>query len=197
MGEVARVTQGCFHCGNDGIKISRLAAAGTPFPCATGPQCGPWVNVVTMAMFRNGYSGFPSLAAGSDGRVGIAVTDFGGNAWLIESSNGTYSAGTITIRNLTGYNDTQITSADSTSAQFRPYVNSSIAYNDTTPNVVWTELQARKISGTIYYFDYQSRIRTWNSKEGLSTVKQVQAGEADTYDIGAYGLAGPVASSIT
>jgi hypothetical protein len=196
MGEVPRVTPTCLHCGNDGIKISRLAAAGTHFTCATGPQCGPWVSVVNMAMFKGGYSGFPSMAAGSDGRVGIAVTDFGGNAWLIESSNGTYSAGTVTIRNLTGYTDAQITLADSTSTQFRPYINCSVAYNDTTPNVVWSEIQARKISGTIYYFDYRSRIRYWNSKEGLSTVKQVQAGEADTYDIVDYGLAGPVASFI-
>ena len=196
MGEVPRITPSCLHCGTDAIKISRLAAAGAHFTCATGPQCGPWVNVVNMSMFKGGYAGFPSLGSGSDGRVGIAVTDFGGNAWLIESSNGTYAAGTITIRNLTNYTDAQVTSPDSTSSQFRPYVNCSIAYNDTTPNVVWSEVQARKISGTIYYFDYHSRIRHWSSKEGLSTVKQVQAGEADTYDIVDYGLAGPIASYI-
>src|SRR5262249_58557404 len=136
------------------IRVSRLATAGATFICPTGWQSGPWVDVVNMSMFRNGYSAFPSAAASSNGKVGIAVTDFGGNAWLIESSDGTFGASTITIRNLTNYSDTQITSPDSTSTEYRPYINCGIAYNDTTPHVVWAEVQARRISGSIYYFDH-------------------------------------------
>jgi hypothetical protein len=146
-----------------------------------------------MTMFKNGYSGFPSAAVGSDGRVGIAVVDVGGNAWLIQSSNGTFNAGTVTIRNLTGNTDATITAPDSTSTQFRPWLNCYIAYNDTTPNVVWNERQARKFSGQLFYPDYHSRIRYWSSKEGLSTVKQVQPFEANTYENVTLGIPGPIA----
>ena len=193
MGEVPRVSTGCTHCGIDAIKVSFLAAAGTPFVCPTGWQCGPWTSVVNMSMFKGGFSAFPSLAVSSNGRVGIAVTDIGGNAWLIESSNGTFTAGTITIRNLTGYTDAQITSPDSTSAQFRPSINCYLAYNDTTPNVVWAETQARKFGSTIYYPDYHSRIRHWSSTGGLSVVKQVQPFEANTYENVYLGAPGPIA----
>jgi hypothetical protein len=193
MGEVPRVASGCTHCGNDAIKVSVLAAPGTPFTCPTGWQSGPWTSVVNMSMFKGGFSAFPSLAASSNGRVGIAVTDIGGNAWLIESSTGTFTAGTVTIRNLTGYADATITAPDSTSTQFRPSINCYLAYNDTTPNVVWAETQARKYGSTIFYPDYHSRIRHWSSTEGLSTVKQVQPFEANTYENIYLGLPGPSA----
>lgn len=193
LGEVPRVNGSCIHCGVDAIKISRLAAAGTPFTCPLGWQCGPWTSVVNMAMFKGGYSAFPSLASGSDGRVGIAVTDVGGNAWLIQSGDGTFNAGTVTLRNLTGYTDATITAPDSSSTQFRPSINCAIAYNDTTPNVVWAERQARKVGSQIFYPDYHSRIRHWSSKDGLSTVRQVQPGEANTYENVTLGLPGPIA----
>jgi len=188
-----RAISNCTHCGVNGIRVSRLAAAGATFTCQTGWQCGPWMDAVNMSMFRNGYSGFPAMAAASDGRVGIAATDFGGNAWLIESADGTFNGGTITIRNLTNNSDAQITAADSTSAQYRPYINCGLAYQDTTPHVVWAEVQARKIGSTIYYVDHGSRIRHWDSKQGLTVVRQVQPGEADSYDNVDNGYVGPIA----
>jgi len=193
LGEVPRASSSCVHCGVDGIFVSRLAAAGGHFTCPVGWQCGAWTSVVNMAMFRGGYSGFPSAAAGSDGRVGIAVTDVGGNAWLIQSGDGTFGPGTVTIRNLTGNTDATITAPDSTSTQFRPWINCTIAYNDTTPNIVWVERQARKYQGQIFFPDYRTRIRHWSSKEGISTVKQVQPFEANTYENVTLGLPGPIA----
>ncbi|HEY6867876.1 MAG TPA: hypothetical protein VI792_11505 [Candidatus Eisenbacteria bacterium] len=193
MGEVPRVVTGCTHCGVDAIDVSRLPAAGAAFVCPTGWQCGPWTSVVNMSMFKGGYSGFPSMASGSDGRVGIAIPEIGGNLWLLQSSDGTFSPATVTLRNLTGYSDASITAPDSTSTQYRPSINCYVAYNDTTPNVVWAELQARKIGTAIYYVDWRSKVRHWNSIEGASTVKQVQNGEADSYDNVYNGYSGPIA----
>jgi hypothetical protein len=193
FGEIPRVTSNCTHCGVNDMRISRLASLGTPFVCPTGWQSGTWSSIVPMSMFRNGYACFPAAAAATDGRMGVAVTDFGGNAWLLESSDGSFAAGTVTIRNLTKYYDSQIVAPDSTSNQWRPYINCALAYNDTTPHVVWAEVQARKIGSTIVYADYRARIRHWDSVEGLSTVRQVQPGEADSYDNVDNGYAGPIA----
>lgn len=175
------------------FQVSYLAAAGTPFVCPLGWQLGNWVTPYTPAMFRGGMPAFPSLASSSNGRVGIAVGDFGGNVWLIESSNGTFGPGTVTSRNLTNYTDAAITAADSTSTQYRPYVHCHLAYNDTTPNVVWTELQARREGGQIFYYDHRSRIRHWSPERGVQTVHQVPAGVADRYDDVDNGLSGPLA----
>jgi len=171
--------------------VSYYASAGGVYTCFSF-QGGPWKNVDTPAMYRDGRPAFPSLAAASDGRVGIAVTDFGGKVYLIESSNGTFNAGTITTRTLANYTDASIAAADSTSAEWRPFVHCHLAYNDTTPNVVWSELQARREGGTIYYYDWRSRIRHWDPVHGTTTVKQVQPGEADTFDDVDNGLNGPL-----
>lgn len=174
------------------FRVSRIATAGPTFVCPTGWQGGPWTQVVSPALFKGGEPAFPSMAVASNGRVGIAAPDFGGNVFLIESSNGTFSAGTITVRNLTNYSDAAITAPDSTSSQYRAYVNCHLAYNDTTPHVVWSELQARRVGGEIQFFDWRSRIRHWSSPRGVSTVKQVQPGEADRFDEVDRGLAGPL-----
>lgn len=176
----------------DVFAVSRIAAEGPTFVCPTGWQGGAWTQIISLANFPDGDTGFPQIAAASDGRVGVAVSDFGGNVFLIESSNGTFGAGTITVRNLTNYSNASITAPDSTSTQYRPYIHCAIAYNDTTPNVVWSELQARREGGNIFYYDHRSRIRHWNSIDGVSTVKQVQPGEADRYDDVDQGLAGPL-----
>lgn len=173
------------------IGVSRFASGNSTFSCFNF-QGGDWIVPAPPALFRDGRPAFPAIAAASNGRVGIAVGDFGGNVYLIESSNGTFAAGTITTRNLTNYTDAQVTKADSTSTQFRPYVHCALAYNDTTPNVVWSELQARKIGGVVQYFDHRSRIRHWNSVRGLQTVHQVPAGVADRYDDVDQGLNGPL-----
>ena len=193
LGEAIRVTTGCTHCGVSDFAVSRLAAAGASFVCATGWQCGAWTSVVSTSIFRNGYPGFPCLAAASNGRVGIAVTDFGGNVRLIESSDGTFNGGTITIRNLTNNTDATATASDSTSTQYRPYIHCHLAYNDTTPNVVWSELQARRSGSTLEFYDWRSRIRHWSPDRGITTVKQVASGEADSYDNVDLGLHGPLA----
>jgi hypothetical protein len=174
------------------FKITRLAAEGANFVCPVGWQNGPWTSIAPSALYRGGLPAFPSIAASSNGRVGVAVPDFGGNVFLIESSNGTFAAGTITIRNLTSTTDAQVTSPDSTSTQFRSYIHCHLAYNDTTPNVVWSELQARRIGGQVQFFDHRSRIRHWDPVHGITTVKQVQAGEADRYDDVDQGLSGPL-----
>jgi len=193
LGEIPHTTSDCLHCGTNDFKVSRLAAAGAHFVCPTGWQCGNWASVAPNALFQNGYPAFPTMAAASDGRVGIAVTDFGGNVFLIESTNGTFNAGTIVIRKITTNVTATVTASDSTSTQYRPYVNCALAYNDTTPNVVWSELQARKNGSAVAYADYHSRIQHWSSTTGITTVKQVQAGEADTYDNVDNGNAGPLA----
>ena len=193
LGEVPRVVGNCLHCGVNEFRVSRLAAAGTPFTCPTGWQCGPWTAVAPSTLFRTGAPAFPSLAAASDGRVGIAVTDFGGDVFLVESRDGTFGAGTITIRNLTQYSDASITQTDSSSAEYRPYIHCHLAYNDTTPNVVWSELQARRSGSDIVYVDWRSRIRHWSPNRGVSTVKRVAAGEADGYANVDESLNGPLA----
>jgi hypothetical protein len=187
MGEVPE--PGVYAEVND-FAVSWFPSGNTTYSCFYF-QGGAWARPFTFPMFRDGKPAFPAIAASSNGRVGIAVGDFGGNVYLIESSNGTFAPGTITTRNLTNYTDAQVTKADSTSTQWRPYVHCAIAYNDTTPNVVWSELQARKIGSTVEYFDYHSRIRHWDSVRGIETVYQVPAGVADHYDDVDNGLAGP------
>jgi hypothetical protein len=176
------------------IRITRLPAAGTAFVCPGGWQCGPWTAVAPASLFRDGHPAFPSLANASNGRVGIAVGDLGGNVYLIESSDGTFAAGTVTTRNLTNSLDATIVATDSTSTQYRPYVHCHLAYNDTMPHVVWSELQARRVDATtIDYWDYRSRIRHWSPQRGITTVKQVAPGEADHYDDLFAAGSGPIA----
>lgn len=171
--------------------LSYFPSAGGTYSCFAF-QGQAWKNVDNTALYRDAMPSFPSLANATNGKVGIAVTDFGGNVFLIESSNGTFNAGTVTTRVLTSYTDGQIVTADSTSTQWRPFLHCHLAYNDTTPNVVWTEEQARKIAGEIRYFDWRTRIRHWDSVHGTTTVKQVQAGEADHFDDVDNDLAGPL-----
>ncbi len=194
MGEVP---QAGSYGETESFSVSYLGAPGASFVCPTGWQLGNWVQiapgVMPAGLFRDGKPAFPAMAVSSNGRVGIAVGDFGGNVYLVESSNGTFGAGTVTIRNLTNYTDAQITKADSTSTQYRSYVNCAIAYNDTTPHVVWSELQARKSGTTVSYYDYHSRIVHWDPVTGVQVVKQVAAGEADTFDDVDNGLSGPLA----
>ena len=191
LGEV--VTGGSYDTGVADIAVSWLPAPGTKFTCFNW-QLSAWTGVFPLALFRKQHPAYPCMAAGSDGRVGVAVTDYGGNVYLAESSDGSFRAGTVRIRNLTNYSDASITASDSTSAQYRPYINCSLAYADTTPNVVWSELQARKSGSTINYFDWRSRIKQWSSVTGVRTVYQVPAGVADRYDDAIdLGLSGPIA----
>ena len=193
LGEIPLTPPNHFYEGTADFRISRIAAEGQRFTCPTGWQMGPWTQVVPATVFRDGHGAFPCLAAASDGRVGVAVTEFGGNVFLIESTDGTFAPSTITLRTLTAYTDAAITKPDSTSQEWRPYIHCHLAYQDTTPHVVWSELQARRIGSSVEYFDWRSRIRHWSSTQGLSTVKQVQAGEADSYDNIDLGLHGPLA----
>jgi hypothetical protein len=177
----------------EAFRSSYLPAPGTFFTCPLGWQFGAWTAPYSPTLFKDGRPAFPSLAVSSDGRVGIAAGDFGGNVYLFESSNGSFAPGTITTRNLTNYVDATITAPDSTSTQYRSYINCYLAYNDTTPHVVWSELQARRESGTLTYYDYRSRIMHWDPIRGAEVVKQVQAGEADHYDDVDLGGIGPLA----
>jgi len=173
------------------VRISRFASAGSPFVCPTGWQGGPWTSVVPAGTFPDGFGGYPSLAAASDGRVGVAMTDFGQNVHLIESSDGTFGAGTVTVRRLTNYSDATIVKPDSTSTEWRPYINAHLTYRDTTPHVVWSELQARKSGGQIFYADWHSRIMHWSPTGGVTVVKQ-GGPETGSYDNVDNGQPGPV-----
>ena len=69
------------------FRVSRLAAAGTPFACPTGWQGGPWTQVVAAVAVprrrrRRSRRSRRRPTAGSASRS----TDFGGNVFLIESS---------------------------------------------------------------------------------------------------------------
>lgn len=176
----------------EAFMVSYLPGTSTSYSCPQTWPFGAWTTITTPSMFRDGRPAFPSLARGDDGRVGVAVGDFGGNVYLIESSNGTFSPGTITTTNLTNYSDASIVKADSTSTQYRPYIHCHLAYNGNTPNVVWSELQARKVASTIQYWDWRSRVMHWDPVRGVEVVKQVAAGEADRYDDVDQGLNGPL-----
>ncbi len=189
LGEVPR---GGLYDETEALRTSWLPAAAASYSCFTWTT-GPWTAFFPTALLRDGRAGFPSMAAASDGRVGVAATDFGGNVFLVESSNGTFAAPTLTVRVLTSYTDAQVTASDSTSLQFRPSIHCHLAYNDTTPHVVWSELQARRSGGSVVYSDHRSRIRMWSPTRGLETVHQVAAGVADRYDDLDQGLAGPIA----
>lgn len=188
---VGEVPRGGLYDETTDIRVSYLPAPGTIYTCFNW-QMGNWLPVFPVSLFRDGRGAFPCIAAGSDGRVGIAVTDFGGNVFLAESPDGSFAPATLRIRTLTAYTDAQITATDSTSSQYRPWIHCHLAYNDTTPHVVWSELQARKSGTTVAYFDHRSRIRHWSSVRGLETVYQVPAGLADRYDDVDQGLAGPL-----
>ncbi len=189
LGEVPR--GGSYDETNE-VRISRLAAPGTPYTCFNW-QMGAWTSVFPTALFRDGRGAFPCIASASDGRVGVAIGDFGGNVYLAESPDGSFAPGTLRIRTITSYTDAAITKGDSSSTQYRAYIHCHLAYNDTTPHVVWSELQARRVGSAIQYFDHRSRIRHWSSDRGLETVHQVAAGVADRYDDVDQGLAGPLA----
>ena len=189
---LAEVPRGGIYDETEAIRTSWLASAQANYTCFTWAT-GAWTTILPTSLLRDGRPAFPCIAAASDGRVGVAVTDFGGNVFLIESSNGTFGAGTVTVRTLTSYLDAQITATDSTSSQYRPFIHCHVAYNDTTPHVVWSELQARRSGGNIVYSDFRSRIRMWSSVRGLETVYQVPAGVADRYDDVDQGLSGPIA----
>ena len=188
LGEVPRGGQ---YDETNELRVSYLAAPGTFYTCFNW-QMGSWTAFAPASLFRDGRPAFPCIAASANGRVGVAMTDMGGDVFLIESSNGTFAPGTVTTRNLTHYLDTSVVKSDSTSLEFRPYVHCHLAYNDTTPNVVWSEWQARKSGAVISYFDYHSRIRRWSPNRGIETVYQVPAGVADHFDDVDNGLAGPL-----
>lgn len=188
LGEVPRGGQ---YDETSDIQVSYLAAPGTFYSCFNW-QMGAWTSFAPATLFRDGRPAFPVIAGSANGRVGVAVGDLGGNVYLIESSNGTFAPGTVTTRNLTNYSDASIVKSDSTSLEYRPYVHCDVAYNDTTPNVVWSEWQARKVGTTISYFDWHSRIRRWTPQKGVETVYQVPAGVADHFDDVDNLLAGPL-----
>ncbi|MEO5618874.1 MAG: T9SS type A sorting domain-containing protein [Candidatus Eisenbacteria bacterium] len=171
--------------------VSYFPNAGGIYTCFNF-QGQAWKSIDNPSLYRDGRPAFPSLAVSPGGRAGVAVTDFGGNVFLIESANGTFGTGTVTIRQLTSHTDAAIVSGDSTSTEWRPFVHCHLAYNDTTAHVVWSELQARRVGGQVLYFDWRSRIRHWDPVSGLSTVKQVQAGEADRFDDVDNDLSGPL-----
>lgn len=175
------------------MRTSYLGASGTAFTCPIGWQFGTWTSMAPASLFADSVAGFPSLAVSVNGRVGVAISDLGGNVVLVESSNGTFAPGTVVTRTLTNYSNATITAPDSTSTQYRPYIHCHLAYNDTTPNVVWSEVQARKSGAFVFFADWRSRIMHWNPVRGVQVVRQVAAGEADRYDDVDQGLKGPLA----
>jgi len=175
------------------FRVARLGAEGTGFSCPTGWQFGSWNPVVDdVSVFRDGTPAFPSIAAGDDGRVGIAVSDFGGNVFLYESSDGSFAPGTITVTTITSYTDAAITAPDASSDEYRAFVHSDLVYEGNTPHVVWAELQGRRDAGGVFFVDHRSRIMHWSPGDGISEVYRT-AGEADAYGNVDVGGSGPLA----
>lgn len=179
----------------DHFRFAYLEGEGEPFVCPVGWQFSEWKSVESMvpeSLFRDGTPAFPAMAGGADGRVGVAFGDYGGDVFLLESSDGTFNPGTMTLTHITDYNDNDIVADDETSLEYRSHVNCDLAYNGNEPHVVWAELQARRVGGEIQFFDYRSKIKHWSPTHGLSTVRQVQPGEADRYDDLDMNIPGPV-----
>ncbi len=175
------------------FRVSRLAFEGQPFLCPVGWQFGNWTTKISDASFPDGQSGFPCIAAATNGKVGVAMTDFGGQVRLVESSDGTFAPGTLTTTQLTSYNDANVVAGDFTSQEYRPYIHCHLAYRGTTPHVVWSELQARRDGSGVFYADYRSRVMHWTPGEGTSVVHRTAAGVADSYDDIDSGGSGPIA----
>ncbi|MBK8231304.1 MAG: hypothetical protein IPK72_12075 [Candidatus Eisenbacteria bacterium] len=163
------------------VRASFLSAEGPSFTCPTGWQFGAWRSTVSSSIFRDGRPAFPCIAASVGSKVGVAMGDFGGDVFLVESSDGSFAPGTVSITNLTNYNDASITAPDSTSTQYRPFIHCHLAYRGTEPHVVWSELQARRVSGVIEFVDWRSRIAHWSPGRGVSVVHRSALGEADRF----------------
>ena len=175
------------------IRVSYVAAAGGHFTCPTGWQLGTWTAFAPSTLFRDGRPAFPSLAVSSNGRVGVAVGDFGGNVYLIESSNGSYAPATVVIRKLTNYTDAQWSRRIPRDAASLVHPLPRRLQRHHPERVVWSELQARaeRQLGRVLRLSQPHhapgiRIR------GVEVVKQVAAGEADHYDDVDNGLNGPL-----
>ncbi|PID78886.1 hypothetical protein CSB20_12760 [bacterium DOLZORAL124_64_63] len=180
----------------DHFRLAYLPAEGEEFVCPTGWQFSSWKSVesaVPRSLFQDGTPAFPSMAGAEDGRVGVAFGDFGGNVFLLESSDGTFEPNTLTLTEITSYQESDIVSGDETSQEYRSYVNCDLAYNGNEAHVVWSEMQARNEGGTIYFYDYRSRIMHWSPSSGISVVRQVQPGEADQFANLDGDLPGPMA----
>ncbi len=180
LGEIPRPGD---HDGVTEFRTAHLPAEGVEIDCITVYwQFEDWASIIDHGIFIEGEPEFPSLGSGSDGRVGVAVVDFGGNVYLIESSDGTYDAGTVTQTSVTNYSQTSISDPDFTSTEYRPYVQCDIAYNGTEPHIVWSEMQARKSGDSYFLIDYRSRVMHWSPGTGIEVVYQVPVGVADMYD---------------
>lgn len=175
------------------FRIARLSGEGQAFVCPVGWQFGNWTEVVpNPSVFRGGEPAYPVIATAADGRVGVAVGDFGGNVFLFESADGTFATGTISVTQITDYTDAQVVDATANSDQYRSFIHCDLVYRGNEPNVVWSELQARRGGSGVFFVDYRSRIRHWNPTDGVSTVHQT-AGEADSYSAVDLGGSGPLA----
>ena len=180
LGEIPRPGA---HDGVIEFRAAYLTEEGLEIDCDTTYwQFGDWTSIIDHGIFLGGEPGFPSIAGGSDGRVGIAVVDFGGNVYIVESPDGTFEPGTTTQTKITNYSTASITDPDSTSTEYRPFVQCDIAYNGTEPHIVWSEMQARKSGDDFFLIDYHTKIRHWSPGTGIEAVYQVPSGVADLYD---------------
>ncbi|MCK4546981.1 MAG: T9SS type A sorting domain-containing protein [Candidatus Eisenbacteria sp.] len=188
LGEVPR---GGEHGGTFDVRVAYLGEEGQEIDCQTIYwQFGSWRSIIDLGLFIGETPEFPSIAGGSDGRVAVAVVDNGGNVYLVESSDGTFDPGTTALTNITNYSPDGITDPDSTSCEYRPFVQCDVAYNDTVPHVVWCEMQARKEGDSFYLIDYRSKVKHWSPETGVETVYQIPPGVADLYDEPYLGLPG-------
>ncbi len=90
---------------------------------------------------------FPCIAAATNGRVGIAITDFGGNVRLVESSDGSFSPGTITVTAAHDVHRREHRRRRLDVDAVSPVHPLPSRLRGTTPHVVWSELQARRNGG--------------------------------------------------
>ena len=139
---------------------------------------------------------FPShRGARRNGRVGVAVGDFGGNVYLIESSNGTFARRhdhDAQPHQLHRRHDRD--RADSTSTAVPP-LRALPPRLQRHHAATWCGASCRRARAAARSRTSTSTAAscTGTRSRGVEVVKQVPAGEADRYDDVDHGLTGPLA----
>ncbi|MFQ6104092.1 MAG: FlgD immunoglobulin-like domain containing protein [Candidatus Glassbacteria bacterium] len=114
---------------------------------------------------------WPALAAGDNGRVGIAIPDWGADVHFYESTDNGISFAETMITNAAEDTIGMPTGPDSSWTFFTPWLNVDIVYVGEEPHIVWTGLQPAwdPTQGLVLY-DLRSRILHWSPSTGIDTV---------------------------
>ncbi len=121
---------------------------------------------------------WPTIAAGSSGRVGIVIPDVAGAIRYYSSTDN----GDSFTENIIAAADTAGLPAglDSTAARLG-WINSDIMYIGTEPHVVWSAGQGLNTGGGTYGIaDFKSTIYHWSPSTGIDTVAVAWTQSAET-----------------